>query len=521
MNYQTPGVYIEEFERGPRPIEGLSTSDAAFLGETERGPTKPYLVTSILDYQRMFGGVVGTNKFMPDAIKGFFDNGGQRCYVTRIVDLENAIDASLQITDRLILRARGEGSWGNRVFVRVMAASSGIGFRLRLAYWSTLPDEIYDPFDPTIRTRPRPALVEEFDDLDLDPTSPNFVDKRIGDRDTSNSALVSLVLAPGAAPPALPAPTDAFAPLENGEDGDPPQLSDYVGSARDGNALPPNDRRGLERLEDPLYRDIALVYAPGAAELPGLVDELLTHCELNRFRFAILDTPQNARIPSDLDPRSGAPQGFRVSEYGAVYFPWIKIIDGQTGAKKTVPPGGHVAGIYARSDQTRGVWKAPANETVRGAVELDVDVNDADQGVINPRGVNAIRAFPGRGILVWGARTLASNALWKYINVRRLFIFLEASVYRATQWVVFESNDERLWARVRQTLVLFLRTQWREGAMMGLREEEAFYVKVDRTTMTQDDILNGRLIVEVGIAPVRPAEFVIFRFTQITQAPRQ
>jgi phage tail sheath protein FI len=176
-----------------------------------------------------------------------------------------------------------------------------------------------------------------------------------------------------------------------------------------------------------------------------------------------------------------------------------------------------VCGIYALTDNTRGVFKAPANETLAGAVDLEYDINQGTQEVLNPRGVNAIRRFPGRGIRLWGARTMSSDPLWKYVNVRRLFIFLEASIYNSTQWVVFEPNDPRLWARVKQTVTLFLRTQWREGALLGLKEEEAFSVAVGRETMTEDDLLNGRLIVEVGVAPVRPAEFVVFRVFQKTQ----
>ena len=173
-------------------------------------------------------------------------------------------------------------------------------------------------------------------------------------------------------------------------------------------------------------------------------------------------------------------------------------------------------GLYARTDIERGVWKAPANDALRGVFDLEYYVDTDTQGVLNPRGVNAIRRFPARGIRVWGARTLSDNGLWKYVSVRRLFIFLENSIYVNTQWVVFEPNDDKLWERVKDTIRLFLRTQWRNGALMGRTEEEAFTITCDRSTMTQDDILNGRLICEIGIAPVRPAEFVIFRIFQHT-----
>ena len=198
--------------------------------------------------------------------------------------------------------------------------------------------------------------------------------------------------------------------------------------------------------------------------------------------------------------------------------PWIRVFDADSGAEKLVPPGGHITGIYARNDVERGVFKAPANVVVRGALELQFDLTDSQQAQLNPRGVNVIRSFRERGLLVWGARTLSADPLWKYVNVRRLFIFIEASIYRGTQWVVFEPNDERLWARVRQTITEFLRTQWRAGALSGATEEEAFFVKVDRSTMSDDDINNGRLIAEIGIAPTRPAEFVIFRIAQLTSS---
>ena len=177
-------------------------------------------------------------------------------------------------------------------------------------------------------------------------------------------------------------------------------------------------------------------------------------------------------------------------------------------------------GIYARTDAERGVFKAPANEVVRGALDVGFAISENTQGVLNPRGVNAIRVLPAEGIRVWGARTLSSDGLWKYVSVRRLFIFLERSIYEGTQWVVFEPNDDKLWARVKDTIRLFLRSQWRSGALLGQTEDEAFFVTCDRTTMTQGDILNGRLICEIGIAPVRPAEFVVFRIFQNTAEAR-
>jgi phage tail sheath protein FI len=226
----------------------------------------------------------------------------------------------------------------------------------------------------------------------------------------------------------------------------------------------------------------------------------------------VIDSPAAQNNPAGLDPRGRIAD----TKYGAFYYPWLFTSDPRTGARTLVPPGGHVLGVYARSDTGRGVFKAPANEIVRGALSLEFDINDRVQDDLNPRGVNVIRDFPGRGIRVWGARTMSSDSLWKYINVRRLFIFLEHSIDRGTQWVAFEPNDERLWSRVADTIRLFLRDQWRQGALFGRTEDEAFFIRCDRTTMTQDDILNGRLICDIGLAPVRPGEFVIFRIAQKT-----
>jgi phage tail sheath protein FI len=263
------------------------------------------------------------------------------------------------------------------------------------------------------------------------------------------------------------------------------------------------------------YRDLAIVTAPGAD--PEIAQAVITHCQGNRYRFAVVDSPRDVANPGNLDPRSTLAD----SKYAAFYYPWIVVSDPRSGNRIKVPPSGSVCGIYALTDNTRGVWKAPANESIAGALDLEYDIPQGSQEELNPKGVNVIRRFPGRGIRVWGARTLSSDPLWKYINVRRLFIFLEASIYNSTQWVVFEPNDPKLWARVKQTVTLFLRSQWREGALFGEKEEEAFSVAVGRETMTEDDILNGRLIVEIGIAPVRPAEFVVFRIFQKTSEAKE
>ncbi|MGL4790221.1 MAG: phage tail sheath family protein, partial [Anaerotignaceae bacterium] len=209
-------------------------------------------------------------------------------------------------------------------------------------------------------------------------------------------------------------------------------------------------------------------------------------------------------------------RNFFDSEYAAMYHPWVKVLDPLTKNTTAIPPSGSIAGVYARTDSTRGVHKAPANEIVSACVGLDCNYTAGEQDILNPKGVNLIRSFPGQGIRVWGARTVSSNSLWRYVNVRRLFIFIEESIRVSTNWVVFEPNDQILWLRVRRTIELFLTDLWRAGALSGGTAEDAFFVDIGANTMTQGDIDNGRLICVIGIAPVKPAEFVIFRITQKT-----
>jgi uncharacterized protein len=516
--YLTPGVYVEEFEIGAKPIEGVSTSTAGFLGETERGPTYPQLVTSFPEYRRMFGGFFGETKYLPFAVDGFFANGGKRCFVVRIVDKEGALAATADLGS-ILINAVGEGVWGSRVAFRIKPASTEPnGFRLQVHYWTatTLPAAPVDPLPSTaaeveatraqLRQQAPPQHSEDFDDLTLDPASPNYVEKRVAN---GLSMLVALQHVPGETARPADGPLTFLA---GGADGADVDLDDYRGRVNP-DPLTGQKRSGLAALDEPPFEDVAIVYAPNAFDEPGLPEELMTYCENDKYRFLILDSARGQAQIATIDPRAERP-----SQYAAFYYPWIRVFEPISGARKLVPPGGHVAGIYARTDIERGVFKAPANEVVRGALELEFEVTDGGQGILNPRGVNAIRAFPGRGRRVWGARTLSDNTLWKYVNVRRLFIFIEASVFRGTQWVVFEPNDQRLWGRVKQTITEFLRTQWRLGALFGATEEEAFFVRVDRTTMTDDDINNGRLIVVIGIAPVRPAEFVIFRIAQLTSS---
>jgi len=512
--YLAPGVYVEEIERGPRPIEGVPTSTAAFLGETERGPLRPRLVTSYNEYKRWFGGVFEKGRFMPYSVNGFFENGGKRLYVCRIVGKD--VPAATKTIGDFEFNANGPGAWGKRVWVRILKGSTEdsnkkTGFRLRFAYWQE-DIEAFDPIEDR-KKLPRPQYVEDYDDLSANPKSPDYFEKRLTDINTQLPITVLASIKRINAAETNPEPTTGEVLVYDGPD--PPAIL----SSEDFKGVPDGarqERQGLSALELDPFRDIALVHAPYPPDDADDVNgEIITHCENQRYRFAVIDSGQS-EVPTDVIPR-----GKRDSQYAAIYVPWIKISDPSTGNPTLAPPGGHVLGIYARTDTERGVFKAPANEVVRGAVDVRFDITERHQEILNPRGVNAIRRFPERGIRVWGARTISSNGLWKYVSVRRLFIFLERSIYEGTQWVVFEPNDDRLWARVKDTIRLFLRTQWRNGALFGRTEDEAFFITCDRTTMTQDDILNGRLICEIGIAPVRPAEFVIFRvFQQTAEAQR-
>jgi phage tail sheath protein FI len=454
-----PGVYVEEVPSGIRPIEGVDTSTAAFLGVAERGPLRPEIVRGFADYRRHFGGAAGEGKYLPYAVRGFFENGGRRALICRIAGA-GATSAALKV-DGLRIHAVGPGKWGNRIFVRLGRS------RVEVAYWPELP-----PGDPFVAA----PVAEMFDEVDWnDPAA------LLG-----QSALIRV-----AGVPACPQRLES--PLAGGSDGAAPMAVDY--------------RAGLAALDE--HDEVALVAAPAAPD--EVVATLIEHVARHRFRFAVIDSPQGKADIADLDPRSRWE-----SSRAAYYYPWVFTEDLNGGPPRLVPPSGHVLGVYARTDAERGVWKAPANAALRGASGCEFEVTARVQEILNPRGVNIIRNFPGRGIRVWGARTLSTSSEWKYVNIRRLLIFLERSIDKGTQWVLFEPNDERSWARVRRQIENFLVTLWRDGALMGIKPEQAFCVRCDRATMTQDDIDNGRLIVEIGAAPVRPAEFVIIRIGQWT-----
>ena len=308
----------------------------------------------------------------------------------------------------------------------------------------------------------------------------------------------------------FPDGTQRIVTLTGGNDGAEPIPDDYA--------------RALREFEN--VEDIAIVAAPGHSaygEFQGIQAALITHAERRRsYRIAVLDTPPAQAISEARNVRSRID-----SKYAALYYPWVVIANplARPGLEHipreiAVPPSGFVCGIYGRNDTQRGVFKAPANEVVLGALRFESDINFAQQEVLNPLGINCLRFFPGRGYRLWGARTASSDPEWKYVNVRRYFNYLERSIDVSTQWAVFEPNGERLWANIRETVSDFLYNEWVSGALLGSSTKEAFFVRCDRSTMTQNDLDNGRLICLIGVAVIKPAEFVIFRIGQKTADSR-
>jgi phage tail sheath protein FI len=524
--YLSPGVYVEEVPSGPRPIEGVSTSTAGFVGQTERGPTRPRMVTSWSDYRSWFGDLINASEsFLPYAARGFFDNGGQRLFIARITRADAAEATLTQATSSaqtLVITASGPGVFGNGIFLRIRPGTLR-GIRMTLLYYTIIPTTFVDPLDPATIGNPDrrvPDVIEDYDNLGVLPTDPDYLLPRVN----SVSRLISIDWSDPTVAAARPNDL-AFTPLAGGANGTAAMTAvRYQGNP----AVPPDEREGLAGLE--VIDQISILSVPdegnvalltNVADRDAVRNSLVDQCELLRDRFAVLN----------VDGASGdvnaIPQP-RDSSYGAIYYPWIRVFDPRTSDTLLVPPSGHVAGIYARTDVERGVHKAPANEALRGIVQVDINgtrrpleftIGKREHDMLNPRGINVIRDFRAdrRGIRVWGARTISSDTQLRYVNVRRLLLFIEESIDEGTQWVVFEPNDEQLWARVRQSIRNFLLLVWRSGALEGEVEERAFFVACDRTTMTQADIDAGRLICVIGVAPVKPAEFVIFRIQQMTK----
>jgi phage tail sheath protein FI len=510
-DYLYPGVYVEEVDTGNKPIEGVSTSIVGFLGVAERGPLEPTLITCFSDFTNAFGSYVkdanGVDHYLAYAVEGFFQNQGQLCWVMRVA--ANTTPASLTSSDGgTQVSAVGPGAWGNNIAVQT--ASPGLQsnpnlFKLLVAYWSGgLPDPLPDLTQP-IPLSAQPTVLESYDDISIIPASSTFYQSQINQ---ASNLITVTQLAPNmpvigtfSSPPGSGFPVA----LQQGTD-QQLELADFQGD--DSN---PMQKTGLLALGD--VDEISIICCPDEFYLnpndTNISQALVTQCETLMYRFAILQAPAAAGRPENVSHPFDSARG-----YAAYYYPWLWITNPITGLPVLIPPGGHVAGIYARSDNNNGVQKDPANEIIYGIDKLQLQINNGQQSILNPQGVNCLRYFKGQGNLVWGGRTISSDPDWKYINVRRLFIFVEQSIQRGTQWVVFEPNDATLWARARRSVTDFLTGLWMDGMLQGATKDQAFFVKCDLTTMTQADLDNGRFIMLIGIAPVKPAEFVIFRIGQ-------
>lgn len=304
--------------------------------------------------------------------------------------------------------------------------------------------------------------------------------------------------------------------LEGGNDGAIPGATEYEGGADPDSTA----KYGLTQFED--IDSLSIIAAPGSTfnydasednrdRANTIINLLIQHCQRMRYRIAVLDSGSGQTINQVQDMRARFD-----SSYAALYYPWVRILDPVTRAPIFLPPSGFVAGIYARNDINRAVYKAPANEVVTLSIGFEALLNKAQQDVLNPEGINCFRYFEGRGYRLWGGRTISSDPEWKYVNVRRYFAYLEHSIDRGSQWAVFEPNGPQLWGNIRQTIADFLLNEFFSGALLGDKPEQAFFVRCDRSTMTQNDLDNGRLVVLIGVAPVKPAEFVIFRIGQWT-----
>ena len=507
-NYYSPGVYVEEVDSGSRPIEGVATSVAAFVGFARKGVfNKPTLVTNWTQFTENFGEFI-EGSYLAHAVFGYFANGGSIAYVVRVGEEANKNNAQAALPAAGAAKDQGEafrvvaldpGDGGNQLEVEIEKATHGS------------PD---DTFKLTVKKKDQPEPVEVFDDLTIKSGVQNAV-KVVNAR--SNTIQLELLEpdVPIATMPALGPMTLAGGVASKGN---PITKEEYVGD--------PAARSGFGGLEE--IDEVTMVCVPDAMaayqeglkngkttftseDLQVVQQAMVDHCAQMADRVAILDAPPGLKVQDMLDWRAKTNYD---SKYATLYWPWIKVSDPATGNNVLVPPCGHMAGVWARSDATRGVHKAPANEVVRGAIALETKITKGEHDLLNPEGINCIREFAGLGIRVWGARTISSDQSWRYINVRRLFNYIEESVLEGTQWVVFEPNDQELWARVRRTITAFLLGVWRDGALFGATPEEAFYVKCDAENNPPESVDAGRLICEIGIAPVKPAEFVVFRIAQ-------
>jgi len=489
VNPTYPGVYIEEIPSGVRTITGVATSIAAFAGWAAKGPTdQAQRILSWSDFERYFGGM-DVRSYLGYAVYHFFANGGAQAYIIRLA-AGDAVSAKAGLSGVLNITAKNQGEWANSYGISIKANTvDTTRFQLAVVNGSG-------------------TKVETFENLSMNSGDSRFVETVIN----NESVLVNAAVVGGATTP--PADTATPTPLAGGVDGAVLAPND---AAFETALLPVSADSGvyyLDRID--LFN---LLCVPGETN-PATLSSLEGFCR-ERRAFLIADATMDDTF-SDLQ---NGPDGALSGDDGinaAFYFPWINAPNPlKENRPEAYPPCGFVAGLYARTDTNRGVWKAPAGTeaSLRGVIGVMQTLTDGENGVLNPLAINCIRNFPVYGTILWGARTLRGNneigSEWKYIPVRRIALYLEESLYRALKWVVFEPNDEPLWAQIRLNVGAFMHGLFRQGAFQGTTPREAYFVKCDKETTTQNDINQGIVNIVVGFAPLKPAEFVIIKIQQM------
>jgi len=526
--YLTPGVYVEEVPSASKPIEGVGTSIAAFVGLAPGGPTNsPVRVTNWTQFAKVFGDPVNVDNgpfmegaYLAHCVYGFFQNGGTDCWVVRVGggDGEDAQPRtalpSATNHDVAAFEARAINGAESPIKIELVEETPTAGD-------ADAKDD--DAKDGDAKDGGAPSTYklivdagarhEEFDGLTLK-KGRSYIATKVN----SASKIINIIEA-GSMPEAQRAPALGSYTLSV-----PSHSADEISSNDlEGDVVHRKGMGGLAPVDD-----VTMVCMPdlmvlsgngGDAAVRDVQGKMIAHCELAGDRMAILDAPPGL-LPQELLDWRMQTAGYD-SKYATLYYPWLKVMDPLTNQPMLVPPSGHVAGVWCRTDSTRGVHKAPANELILGVNGLGFQVTHTEQGHLNKAGINCIRAFPGRGIRIWGARTLSSDPEWRYVNVRRLFNFVAESIMEGTQWSVFEPNDERLWMQLRIAATNFLTRVWQDGALFGSTPDQAFFVKCDAETNPPEVIEAGQVVCEIGIAPVKPAEFVIFRLSQYSAGPAE
>jgi len=545
LDYFAPGVYIEEIDRGSRPIEGVATAIAGFVGFTEdvRGGAelfKPMLVTNWSQYCQYFAkpgsdGFTDFNAYLPFSVYGYFMNGGGRCWITSIGTQLPTTQPQAQLGGTtetgLVVQSRG-----NRPSLRLalrpeQTQGGGITVQISDSTPRPQPEGSEGEAPPntgeyfSVAVKRGDQVIERFDHLTMDPNANPQVATYVATA-LQSSAFVAVADLAQTGRPLARRPGNGFYELTP-----PPAPSTPDRFYRDVEGMR-DERTGvrgifeIDEITMLACPDIMRAYEAGLLDLEqvhAVMEMMISLCE--GAANGDVPNPPNRMVVLDPPPDRVKPQEVvqwlsqfnRRSMFAALYYPWIKVANPRNGGRPIlVPPSGHMMGVWARTDETRGVYKAPANEVPRGVIGLGYDTNFREQELLNPLGINCIRSFPNRGIRIWGARTLVEpdKTEWRYISVRRLISYIEKSIELGTQWAVFEPNDQDLWMRVRRTIANFLERLWREGALFGASPDQAFYVECDEELNTPETMVLGRLYVEIGVCPVRPAEFVIFRISQ-------